>query len=105
MKDVDLMIKEIITNIKVLRSLKSNVWFKTSELVELQERKFKMLLNHAYHNVPYYRRLFDSVGIRPNDIKNCEDISRIPITTKRELRDAKETIIARDTKIWAQECS
>jgi phenylacetate-CoA ligase len=102
MKDVDLMIKEIITNIKVLRSLKSNVWFKTSELVELQERKFKMLLNHAYHNVPYYRRLFDSVGIRPNDIKNCEDISRIPITTKRELRDAKETIIARDTKIWAQ---
>lgn len=102
MKDVDLMIKEIITNIKVLRGLKSNVWFKTLELVELQEHKFKMLLNHAYHNVPYYRRLFDSVGIRPNDIKDCEDISRIPVTTKRELRDAKETIIARDAKIWVQ---
>lgn len=102
MKDVDLMIKEIITNIEVLRGLKSNVWFKTLELVELQEHKFKMLLNHAYHNVPYYRRLFDSVGIRPNDIKDCEDISRIPVTTKRELRDAKETIIARDAKIWVQ---
>lgn len=92
MKDVDLMIKEIITNIKVLRGLKSNVWFKTLELVELQEHKFKMLLNHAYHNVPYYRRLFDSVGIRPNDIKDCEDISRIPVTTKRNFGMQKKQL-------------
>jgi len=96
------MIKEIIINIKVLQSLKINVWVKTSELLELQEREFKMLLNHAYHNVPYYRHLFDSIKLKPKDIRDCKDIYKVPITTKRELRDAKETIIARDTKIMVQ---
>ena len=96
------MIKQIISNIKVLRSLRRNVWVKTSELMELQDRKFRMLLKHAYHHVPYYRHLMDSIRLRPEDIKDSEDISKIPITTKKALREAKETIIARNTKIWVQ---
>ena len=96
------MMHEIITNFKVLRSLKKNIWLSTTKLKEMQNEKLRMLLKHAYDNVEYYRRLFDSVGIRPIDIKNCEDTSRIPITTKRELRDAKKTIIAKNTKIWVQ---
>ena len=96
------MIQEFLSNFKVLRSLRKNIWLSTLKLKEMQDEKLRILLKHAYENVEFYRRLFDSVGIRPNDIKDCEDISRIPITTKRGLRDAKETIIARDTKIWVQ---
>jgi phenylacetate-CoA ligase len=40
--------------------------------------------------------------LKPEDIKDYKDISKVPITTKMELRDAKETIIARDAKIWVQ---
>jgi len=96
------MIKEIITNIKVLRSLKSNVWLKTSQLEELQERKLKMLLNHAYHNVPYYGHLFDSIKLKPEDIRDCKDISKIPITTKAQIQKAKDEMIARNINIWVE---
>jgi phenylacetate-CoA ligase len=96
------MIKEIITNIKVLRSLKSNVWLKTSQLVELQERKLKMLLSHAYHNVPYYRHLFDSIKLKPGDIKDRKDISKVPITTKTLIQKVKDEMIARNIKIWVE---
>jgi len=99
---MDLMIKEIITNMKVLHSLKSNVWLKTSQLEELQERKFKMLLNHAYHNVPYYRHLFDSIKLKPEDIKDCKDMSKIPITTKPQIQKMKDEMVARNINVWVE---
>jgi len=96
------MMQEIIANFKVLRCLRKNIWLSILKLKEMQNEKLRILLKHAYDNVEYYRRLFDSAGIRPIDIKDCEDISRIPITTKRDLRDAKDIIIAKNTKIWVQ---
>jgi phenylacetate-CoA ligase len=65
-------------------------------LEAVQEKKLKAILNHAYRNVPYYHRLFDSVGVRPEDIKNYSDLSKIPITTKSQLKNAKKEIIARN---------
>lgn len=49
--------------------------------------KIKRLVAHAYATVPYYRLKFDQAGIKPEDIKSEEDFRRIPITTKKELRD------------------
>jgi len=75
---------------------------KTSELQKIQEKKFKKLLAHAYRNVPFYRRLFDSVGMSPGDIKDYEDISKIPITTKLQFQKAEGETIARNMDIWVE---
>ena len=41
----------------------------------------------VYNKVPFYKKKFDQVNIKPKDIKSLEDIQKIPFTTKYELRE------------------
>ncbi|MCJ7646136.1 hypothetical protein MUO65_04450 [bacterium] len=54
-----------------------------SELEELQNKKLRAIVKHAYENVPYYHKLFSSVKVKPKDIRTKEDLIKIPITTKK----------------------
>jgi len=75
-------------------------WLKPSELEEIQRKMLKGIIKHAYENVPLYHRKFDSVGIKPEDIKAVEDLQKIPITSKEEIRDNfPEGVIARGINI------
>ena len=70
------------------------------ELRALQEERLRGVVRNAYENVPYYRRLFDNAGIRPDDIKTLDDLSKIPITTKNDLQTLKrEEIVAKGSSI------
>jgi phenylacetate-CoA ligase len=77
----------IITDLLELRKLRNNIWLSEEELKLIQEKKLKMLIRHAYENVPYYRNLLNSVGIKPEHIKSAEDLSKIPITTKDNIKE------------------
>ena len=68
-----------------LYRLMRNQWLPPASLRALQERKFLTLVHHAYHNVPYYRRLFDSVNLKPADIRGLCDLEKIPMTSKADL--------------------
>jgi len=68
-----------------LRRLIGNQWLTPAELRRLQEKKLRRLIAHAYDRVPYYRRLFDSAGLKPEDIRGVADLSRIPATSKAQL--------------------
>ncbi len=57
------------------------------ELREIQLKRLRWVVRHAYHNVPFYRRAFKDVGVHPDDIKKLEDVSKLPFTTKEHLRD------------------
>jgi phenylacetate-CoA ligase len=56
-------------------------------LAALQTRQLKHVLQHAYANVPHYRRKFDAAGVRPSDLGTLADIGRFPFTLKTDLRD------------------
>jgi len=57
------------------------------EIQALQLERLKWTLNHAYQNVPHYRRAFDEKGVHPDDLKQLSDIARFPFTVKKDLRD------------------
>ncbi|MBS4023356.1 MAG: phenylacetate--CoA ligase [Dethiobacter sp.] len=57
------------------------------QLRELQLPLMQGVLQKVYSAVPYYRELFDSHGVRPQDLKSLEDLERFPFTTKDALRD------------------
>jgi len=44
-------------------------------------------VRHAYATVPYYRRLFDRAGLKPEDIRSEEELVRLPTTSKEDLRN------------------
>jgi phenylacetate-CoA ligase len=56
-------------------------------LVDYQGARLRTLVDHAYRNVPYYRRLFDRAGLRPQDIRGLTDLGCIPITSKADLHE------------------
>jgi phenylacetate-CoA ligase len=59
---------------------------KAALLRQRQSHNLRALVRHAAQQVPYYRTLFAKAGIRPESIQCVEDLQRIPITDKSDLR-------------------
>ncbi len=55
----------------------------------LQLKKFRRVLEWAYHNSPFYRRLYRDAGLEPGDIKEFGDIRKVPKTDKGMLREVQ----------------
>ncbi len=56
-------------------------------LRKLQSERLANTVRHAYQNVPAYRKKFDEIGLRPEDIRTMDDLTKIPFTTKTDFRD------------------
>lgn len=54
-------------------------------LRELQDRRLRQLVAHAYATVPYYRRMLDGLGAEPGDIRGVDDLVHLPVTTRSDL--------------------
>ena len=52
-----------------------------------QSAKLVKQVKHVYENVAFYRKKMDEAGIKPEDIKGIEDLSKLPFVTKDDLRD------------------
>ena len=64
--------------------------FETMPLEEMghyQLEHLKKTVKWVYEKVPFYRNRFDEQGIKPEDIKTLEDLSKLPFTAKTDLRD------------------
>jgi len=73
---------------------------RAEKLTYLRERRLRAMVAHAYANVPYYRRLLDDTGVRPEEIRTEEDLTRLPITEKKDLRQLPVgDVVARGTEI------
>lgn len=57
------------------------------EMLSMQKERLLWTVNHAYNNSPFYRRKFDEIGLKPEDVKSLDDIVKLPLTHKEELRD------------------
>ena len=57
------------------------------EMQNLQSARLRKLVDYVYHNVPFYRKKMQAVGLLPGDIHGIEDITKLPFTTKDDLRD------------------
>ena len=57
------------------------------EIAALQTRRLKWSLQHAYDNVPAYRKKFDAAGVAPGDFHHLDDLAKFPLTSKHDLRD------------------
>ncbi len=58
-----------------------------SELRNLQTERLNNLVHYVYERVPFYKSALDERGLKPGDIKSIDDITKLPITKKTDLRD------------------
>ncbi|MDR2039422.1 MAG: phenylacetate--CoA ligase [Bacteroidales bacterium] len=52
-----------------------------------QSRRLVDVVERVYHNVPFYRKKMQELGVGPEDIHGIEDLPKLPFTTKQDLRD------------------
>lgn len=74
-----------------LYQLRKNQWLKPSELQKIQGKKLRAVIKHAYSNVEFYHKKFEAAGIKPDDIRTIEDLPKVPVTTKSEIRNSVRT--------------
>jgi phenylacetate-CoA ligase len=58
-----------------------------SAIAALQRRKLVALVDRIVRDVPYYRTLFDTAGVRPSEIAGHEGLAALPTMSKATLRD------------------
>ncbi|MBE5887248.1 MAG: phenylacetate--CoA ligase [Lachnospiraceae bacterium] len=69
------------------------IWNETKECMSrdemnnLQSKRLVKLVDRVYHNVEFYRKKMQELGIEPGDIRGIEDLEKLPFTTKNDLRD------------------
>lgn len=66
--------------------LRKSQWLPPAQLRELQDEKLRRLVRHAYRNVPYYRIRMQELKLRPEDIRGQEDLGKLPLLTKDDVR-------------------
>lgn len=69
------------------------IWNETKECMSrdeihnLQSARLKKMVSHVYHNVEFYRKKMQQMGLEPGDITEIDDLNKLPFTTKSDLRD------------------
>ncbi len=69
------------------------IWNETKECMSrdemstLQSARLVKLVDRVYHNVEFYRKKMQQLGLEPGDIRGIEDLEKLPFTTKSDLRD------------------
>lgn len=67
------------------------------KIKEWQLARLSHLVHTAYDKSPYYHELFNSIGIKPEDIRTFEDLEKIPPLTKDIIRERFDDIKLSDT--------
>jgi phenylacetate-CoA ligase len=67
-----------------------------SRLTEYRNRKLRKVIKYAYDNIPFYHRKMREQGIMPTDIRTVEDLKRLPIIRKSEMRNDSEALVSKE---------
>ena len=64
------------------------------EILSIRDRRIRLLVEHACRQVPYYRELFDSLGIGPETVQSYADLVKLPVLTKRHILERPADLLA-----------
>jgi phenylacetate-CoA ligase len=77
-----------------LRELMDSDRWSASEIEAFQNENLRRLIRHAYENVPYYRELWKSLKVSPGDIRCREDLPKLPVLTKEDVRQNFDRLVS-----------
>ena len=71
---------------KDLKYLMESQWWTREQIDEFQNYNLRKLIKHSYENVPFYNEQFKKLKLTPDDIKTKDDLYKLPILRKEEIR-------------------
>ena len=86
-----------------IMGLRSSYWYRQiqmmngwsrAEIESWQNTELQRFVRHAYEHTAYYKRLFDELGLKPEDVRCKSDLRKLPVLTKDEIRAHTDELIA-----------
>jgi phenylacetate-CoA ligase len=88
-------------NAVVLRNLHQQrriPYFPEERIFRLRDSRLQEIIHYAANTVPYYRELFKSNKIDPDDIRTVEDLDHLPLITKDMVRQNPSQFLSASRK-------
>jgi|ETNmetMinimDraft_30_1059905.scaffolds.fasta_scaffold27481_2 phenylacetate-CoA ligase len=67
-----------------------------AELREYRRQRLREVLRHAYEHVPFHRQRFLEAGVVPDEIRDVDDLARLPLLDKGDVVRAGRGMLADD---------
>lgn len=80
-----------------------SIHWNRQQVLDYQNQKLIEIVQHAGMHVPFYRELFKEIGLDIKKFKGIEDIRKIPLLDKEEIRKNPEQFLADNYKIYGGE--
>lgn len=77
-----------------MRLLEESQFWPRERILDLQRSRLKSLLVHAYENTAFYRKRFHEAGFNPYTFNYPDELTRIPILTKDQIRENVTAMLA-----------
>ncbi len=74
----------------LLAWLQESEWWSSEEIEAYQEERLAQIIRHAYETVPYYRRMFDQLKLKPADVRSRDDLQKLPLLSKEDFRQHRD---------------
>ena len=74
------------------RIQKMHTWSR-EEIRVWQEAQLHKIVRQAYEHTVYWRRVFDERGLKPENIQTMEDLKKLPVLTKADIRAHYEEMV------------
>jgi phenylacetate-CoA ligase len=71
---------------RILKEMEAHDFLTAAQIEQLRADKLAQFLKDGYDNVPYVRRVMDSAGLRPKDVRDPSDLVRLPLLRKADVR-------------------
>lgn len=78
--------------------LQKTQWMSPAEIQAYQDERLRKVVAHAYEQVPFYRRRFDQIGLKPADVRGQADLPKIPLLTRDDVQRHFNDLLSRAVK-------
>jgi phenylacetate-CoA ligase len=76
-------------------AMSRRAYWNREQLVRYQNDKVREIVKYAYENVPFYQEAFKKNQVKPSDIRTADDLSKIPILSKEDIKQNTSRIVSK----------
>jgi phenylacetate-CoA ligase len=77
------------------RNLEKTQYLSHEDLCDIQRARLTDLIQYVWEFNPFYRRRMDDLALVPEDIRSTEDLMKLPVLTKAEVRLNTDELLSR----------
>lgn len=80
--------------LKHLKDLEHRQYWSIDKLQAWQLQRVQAMVKHAYETVPFYKSLYRSADIAPEDIRSLQDFETLPCISKKDIQSYGDHFIS-----------